>query len=365
MPNSYQDKIMNDIHDMFSSKTYLLRTKSTIEFEEKLCTIFNTDFAIAVNSGTSAIHCSLIACGIEEGDEVIVPALSLVMTIAPILYLKAIPIFVDCKINKIDFDENDLLKKISKKTKAIIPVHMWGYSYNMSFLKEIVRDKNIYIIEDACQAHGSKWKDKYLGTIGNLGCFSMKDGKIISTGEGGFILTNDKNLADKCRLLRTHNFNINNPSMSYQELGYNYRLTEYQAIIAIRQFEIFDKLLEQRKFFFQYLFQMLEEIPNLSFYKPYTEESPNFYSPLILTSKGNEISKELSMKGVINSVGSFGLCPVNKRKFLSYYSQEEFTNTRNFLNQTIALFLLPTYSIEQLELTKDIIIDTVLNNYNK
>lgn len=362
MYNNYHIKALKELSDLLASKEHLLSDRKIQNFESELCSVFGVSHAIAVNSGTSAIHCSLVSCGVKEGDEVIVPAFSLVMTVAPILYQKAIPVFVDCKPNKVDFDEHDLVRKITSKTKAIIAVHLWGYSNNMPFILHIASQNNIFVIEDACQAHGSKWGGKYLGTWGHLGCFSMKDGKIISTGEGGFILTNHEKHANICRALRTHNFN-RDPQRSYQECGFNYRLTEFQAILASHQLRIFDKLLEQRRFFYDYIFKSLSPNPHVLFYEPYSEELPNYHSPVFLTKKGKEISERLDKVGIKNSVGSFGLSPTYQKKFLHQYNRINLPNVSRFLDQTIALLLLPTYSNATMKFIAQKVSETIKKSY--
>lgn len=359
MIKNFHKLTFEEIDRLIENGLYYSSEQSIVKFEQKLCDKFNSPYSVALNSGTSAIHSALIAADIGPGDEVLVPALSLVMSIAPILYLNATPVFVDCQKDKIDFDIDDLLNKITPKTKAIIPVHLWGYSYNMSKLKEIADRFKLVIIEDACQALGSTWNTKQLGTIGDFGCFSMKDGKIISTGEGGFLLSNNYKAFKKCKTLRTHNFIPNEPNLSYQTCGYNYRLTEFQAILASKQLEIFENLLEQRKSFFSNIHESLSSVPSINFYKTYSEESPNFFSPLFFHHKGKLLSDMLSEKGVINSVGSFGLRPVYERKFLNKFVDKKLPNVTNFLNRSVAISLRITHTNRDLEIISKKIINSI------
>lgn len=333
--------------------------EAIIKLERKLCKEFNVNYTLALNSGTSALHCALIASGISEGDEVIVPALSVVMTIAPIIYQKAIPVFVDCQRDKIDFDYEDLQKKITTKTKAIIPVHLWGFSYNMTRLKKIAEEYGIIIIEDACQALGSKWDKAYLGTIGDYGCFSMKDGKIISTGEGGFLLIKDNRAFEKIKYLRTHDFVTNDIEKSYNNCGYNYRLTNFQAILAYEQLAELNKLLQQRKDFFSQMHNRLHLISSIDFYKPFLEETPNYSSPVFFHKKGKQLSLLLSKYGVANSVGSFGLKPAYEREFLKKYVTKELPNVSFLLNSSIALSLNMTFSKNDIDIICDKIIKCI------
>lgn len=167
------------------------------EYEKKLASFFKCKYAVAVSSGTSAIHCALYASNVKEGDEVIVPATAPMMTALPILELKANPIFVDTNLNNFGYDIQDLRKKVTDRTKAIICVPMWGYPFEYDEIKEISKEKNIVLIEDAAQAHGSIINNKFVGTCSDIGCFSTHDKKLLSTGEGGFILTDIKEYHEK------------------------------------------------------------------------------------------------------------------------------------------------------------------------
>jgi perosamine synthetase len=208
-----------------------------LAFEAVLRQVFDVKEAIAVSSGTAALHCALAALDIGPEDEVLVPSLAVSMSIVPVLYQQARPIFVDAASGRVDFDYEDLERNVSPRTKAIIAVHLWGCSYDMDRLMRFARRRHLAVIEDACQAHGSQWQGRYLGTWGDVGCFSMRDGKLVSTGEGGFLLTHTPAIAQACRTFRTHQANMHDPSQSYQRLGYNYRLSEIQAWLGRKQVE--------------------------------------------------------------------------------------------------------------------------------
>lgn len=291
-------------------------------FEENLKKIFSVKNAIAVSNGTAAIHLALASLNIKEGDEVLVPANAVIMSVIPVLYQRAVPIFVDCQENGIDFDYNDLKKKISNRTKAVIPVYLWGCSYNLDKLTNFAKEYNIEIVEDACQAHGSKWNNKYLGTFGKFGCFSMKNGKILATGEGGFILTNDDELAEKCKLLRNHCTNIKDTSKSFSEIGWNYRMTEMQALLGIYNLKDLEGKINFRKSQTKYIYEQIENIKKIKIYDYYDNEIPNYFSPVFLCDKGIEVAKKLNENSIINSTGTFGLIPVNERKVIQDYCRD-------------------------------------------
>lgn len=317
------------------------------KFENELKLKFNSKYAVACSSGTAAIHCALLALGIKCGDEVIVPNLTVIMTIMPLLYIGAVPVFVDCDKDNIDFDYNDLETKITDKTKAIIPVYMWGLPYDIPKLNNIAKKYKLKIIEDACQAQGSRYKNKYLGTFGEMGCFSLKDGKLVSAGEGGYILTNNKKYYTKLVNLRNHQIS-QNPDNSFKDVGYNYRLTNIQAYLALESLNNIDANLSHRKHICNKFYKEISCVDNLS----KLQCNSNYFSPLLLL-KNNSLEniKSLSKKKVINSVGSFGLRPVTERiaikrylKSINYNHRIKVTNCKILLNRLLAIAINNNYN---------------------
>lgn len=343
------------------------------KFENELAHAFGVREAIAVASGTAAIHCALAAVGVGKDDEVLVPSLSVIMSVVPVLYQNAKPIFVDCESGRIDFDYRDLERKVSPRTKVILPVYLWGYPYDMPRLIDFARKHRLTVIEDACQAHGSKWNGKYLGTWGSLGCFSMKDGKLLATGEGGFILTNNSLLARRCKALRNHCANLVTPRLSYSQLGWNYRLSESQASLGRKQLACFDKNLKRRKWQAHYIFRRLADISGLEQYKVDAGGDPNYLSPVLIwhgNSTGRKVAGDLSRRGVMNSVGTYDLRPTHERRvFLNAVVSSSrrkglrldvAPNASQFLDHVLALILERRYSKARL----DKIIDTVRSVLN-
>lgn len=336
--------------------------------EEDLKKYFGVRNAIAVSSGTSAIHLALASINLKPGDEVLVPSTTVIMSIIPILYMGARPIFVDCQMDNIDFDYSDLEKKITPKCRAIIPAYMWGCSYNWDKLLEFSRMRNLYIIEDSCQAHGSKWKQSYLGTLGHLGCFSLKNGKLLSSGEGGFILTNDDILANRCRLLRNHCTNIKDTTQSFTEIAWNYRITEMQAYIARYNLQSLNKKISHRKEQTEYVLNGIRNSIDIIPYRYYTEEDSNRFSPVFFTKdpeKGIVLATRLSENGVVNSTGTFGLIPANQRRvFRDYYEKYmdksclETPNSNLLLKKLVAISISENSTNDQLEAMIDKIIRT-------
>jgi perosamine synthetase len=331
---------------------YPAATPETAAFEAALRQVFGVKEAVALCSGTAALHCALAALDIGPGDEVLVPALAVIMSIVPILYQGATPIFVDSAPGRVDFDYEDLRRKLTPRTKAILPVYLWGCSYDMDALMRFAAQHHLAVVEDACQAHGSQFAGRYLGTWGDAGCFSMYEGKLISTGGGGFLLTDNQELAEKCRGLRSHWVNVRNPALSYQQIGYNYRLSEFQAWLGRLQVCSFDALLERRYAKSVYLLNGLAT--TLETYQYAAQERSNTFSPVFLLDEGDVgkgIAHLLAERGVANSVGTFGLKPVQAWPVFSAGATQlpETPHAERFLSRVIAISLLPQYAEEDLE----------------
>jgi len=218
--------------------------KRVQQFEKLLSKFVKSKFAVAVNSGTAALQACLYAIDIKPGDEVLVPSFTFVATANSVKSVGAKPVFVDILNDNYTMDPNDLRKKITRRTKAIIPVHLYGHMAYMDEILEMAKKKNIKIIEDASQSLGSKLKGKHSGTFSHLGCFSLYAGKVITSGEGGAIVTDDKKLFEKLRQIRNHGLAKNNLTT---RLGLNLRLSEISAAIAKIQMKKLPRLISQRK----------------------------------------------------------------------------------------------------------------------
>ena len=213
-------------------------------FEALLKNYLHVKHALAVNSGTSALHAALLAAGIGKGEEVLLPSFTFVATANSVIAAGAKPVFVD--VNKHDYTINiaDLKAKITNNSKAIIPVHLYGIPCDMDEIAEVADKQSISIIEDACQSLGSTYKNRQTGTFGSLGCFSLYASKVLTSGEGGAVVTNDDNLADKIKMIRNHGMVEGYDSRIF---GLNLRLPELSAAIAIAQMNKLNKLLDLRK----------------------------------------------------------------------------------------------------------------------
>jgi len=221
----------------------LAQSKVVEEFENAFADYVGVRNAIAVSNGTVSLDIALKAIGIKPGDEVIVPSFTFIATANAVLFQGAKPVFADVDERTFNINPNDVLEKVSDKTKAIIAVHLFGHPFDVYAIQEICEDNNLYLIEDCAQAHGAEYEGTKVGGFGIAGCFSFYATKNMTTGEGGMITTNSDEIAKVCRLLRSHG---EGQKYQHQMLGYNYRMTDIQAAIGVVQLKKLDDFNEAR-----------------------------------------------------------------------------------------------------------------------
>lgn len=225
--------------------------------------VSHTKYAIAVNSGTSALHLSLVACDIGPGDEVILPTFTMIATVNAVRYCGATPVLVDADPVTWNMNISKIAAKITKRTRAILPVHIYGLPVDMRPLNTLARKHGLWVIEDASEAHGARYKGKAVGSLGDIAAFSLFANKIIATGEGGIITTNNKRLCELLRLLRGHAFT---PSHHFwhQYVGYSYEMTNLAAAVGFGQTERVDELVAKRRRNGALYSQLLHDIPGIT-----------------------------------------------------------------------------------------------------
>ncbi|MEM2082802.1 MAG: DegT/DnrJ/EryC1/StrS family aminotransferase [Candidatus Bathyarchaeia archaeon] len=215
-----------------------------MEFERAFSKFIGVKHAIAVSSGTAALHAALLAVGVKAGDEVIVPSFTFSATAEAAVLCGAKPVFADIDPNSLTINADTVSRVLSNRTKAIMPVHLYGQPVDMAPILEIARERGIAVIEDAAQAHGASLGGKMVGGIGDMGCFSFYGAKNMTTGEGGIITTNDDDYAEALRAIRTHG--ESRPYWTVR-LGHNYRMTEIAAAIGLVQLQKLPDMLERRR----------------------------------------------------------------------------------------------------------------------
>ncbi len=301
------------------------------EFEQLFAERHGVKHALAVTSATTALHLALVALGIKEGDEVIVPAFTWVSTANVVLYCGAKVVFVDIDPFTFNIDAEDLSKRITSKTKAIIPVHLFGLCADMDKIKEIAGD--IPLIEDGACAAGASYKGTPAGGLGTIGCFSFHPRKSVTTGEGGMITTNDDKLAEIMGMLRNHGASISEeqrhhgakPYMlpDFNALGYNYRMTDLQGAVGVVQIKKLDQFINEREKWANFYTKELDSIPWLrtpkhgADYKHGWQSFVTFVDESKSPASRNEIMELLQQQGISTRPGTHAVHMLNfyKEKF--------------------------------------------------
>ena len=311
---NFDQQELDAVTETIQSKWVSTGPKCT-ELEETFAAMMRVQYAISLSNCTDALHLACILNGISEGDEVLCPSLTFAASANCIRYVGATPVFCDIEgLHSMNIDPAEIEKKITEKTKAIVVVHMAGFPADMDRIMGIAKKHNLKVIEDACHGPLSEYKGKKLGTIGDVGCFSFFSNKNISTGEGGMLITNNKELADRCRLLRSHGMT----TMSYQrasghatsydvvDLGYNFRMDDIRASIGVVQLKKLRTDLEKRVKVRQYYVEKLKDIDQIIIpFIDNIEFVSNYIMPIVLkdstVEKRDEFREYLHSKGIQTS----------------------------------------------------------------
>lgn len=232
------------------------------EFEEKFSRFCGVKYGITTTNGTAALHLALVSLGIKSGDEVILPTFTMIASAYAVLYTGARPVFVDSEPETWNMDVSKIEERITKRTKAIMPVHIYGHPVDMGPVIKLAKKYKLFVIEDAAEAHGAEYRGKRCGSLSDIACFSFYANKIITTGEGGMVVTNNKVLAKKAALLKDL---AHSPDKRFlhTELGYNYRMTNMQAAIGLAQLKKAKGLISKKRETAAHYNQYLSGIPGL------------------------------------------------------------------------------------------------------
>jgi perosamine synthetase len=217
------------------------------EFEEAICRYTGARFATAVNSGTSALHLAVRALGIRDGDEVVTSPFSFVASANCMLFERATPVFADIDPVTMNIDAEAIERAITPRTRAILPVHVFGLPCNMDRILEIARQHGVFVIEDACEAIGASWRDRSCGTFGDTGVFAFYPNKQITTGEGGVLVTDDDRLDRAFKSLRNQGRGTDGAWLQHERMGYNYRLSDLNSALGLSQLQRLDEILQLRQ----------------------------------------------------------------------------------------------------------------------
>jgi perosamine synthetase len=272
------------------------------KFEENFAGYCGVKYAVATSNGTTGLHLALVALGVKAGDEVIIPDLTFIATASAVKYIGAKVVTVDVDEDTLCISPKAIREAITTKTKAIIPVHLYGHPANMDEINKIAKKHNLLVVEDAAEAHGAEVNGAKVGGLSDAGVFSFYGNKIITSGEGGMITTSDKKLYEKLRFLRDHAMS-KDKRYWHTEVGFNYRMTNLQAALGVAQFERIDEILDKKRNVFEHYYALLKDVEGikLNYKAPWAK---NIYWMVCLEIEGytevkrDEFISKLKVKGV-------------------------------------------------------------------
>ncbi len=314
--------------------------EDVLNFERAFSSYQNAKYGVTTNSGTTALHLALASLGLKQNDEIIMPTFTMIATINAAEYLGLRVKLVDA--NKITWtmDLEDLARKITDKTKAIMGVHIYGHPENMIRVNEFASERNLLVIEDSAEAHGAEINGKKVGTFSNVGSFSFYANKIITTGEGGMNITNDKDLAERMAWLRAHAFGKEGKHFWHEELGYGYRMSALQAALGVSQVKKIDKLVKKRRNNAKLYNELLSKLSDenkitLPAEEKWAKNVYWMYSILVDEKHRNSFMKYLEGKGIETRTFFY---PIHKQPYYSQrYASESYPVADQLSNEGINL----------------------------
>ncbi|HTD20231.1 MAG TPA: DegT/DnrJ/EryC1/StrS family aminotransferase [Ktedonobacteraceae bacterium] len=289
---------------------YLTQGPKTEEFEQVVAKYLGARYAFATSSCTTALHLSLVALGIKPGDDVLVPDFTFPATANVVIQQGAKPVLVDVSVRTFNMDIEDLQRKYTPQTRAILPVHAFGRPAAMDPILEFARAKRLPVLEDAACAIGATYRGKLCGTLGQLGCFSFHPRKIVTTGEGGMITTDDDDLAEKIVILRNHGGIRKDGRYEFVGAGFNYRMSDFNAAIGVVQMAKLEDFITRRRRLANLYCSHLQDIPGLQL--PYEEQDSmqTYQSFVVRLPEGTNrdgIIARMKQVGVETTIGTYAL----------------------------------------------------------
>jgi len=334
-----------------------------LKFENKFSKIHSNRKAVSVTSGTTALHLALVSLGVGKGDEVIVPNLTFAAVINAVLYTGAKPVIVDIDRYKWTIDCLEIEKNITKKTKVIIPVHIFGNPCPMEKIMKIAKKNKIYVVEDCAEAIGSKYKNKNIGTFGDCSIFSFFGNKTITTGEGGMILFKSTKHQLIAKKLRDHGMS-KKKKYYHDNIGFNYRMTNMQAAIGMAQLEKYNEIIKKKIYIANLYKKKLGNNQNIIFQKDEIKCINSFWA-VALQIKKNKFSFSACEEKLINmgiETRNF-FYPLSEQKIYKRYTVKKKYNTENFVKKGLLLPTFPSLSNSNIDyISKNLV--KFLNNLN-
>ena len=285
------------IKDCFDTNWITEGPKSK-EFCDKLLELVGAKYGVFANNGTLSLYLGLKALGIKDGDEVLVPNFTFIASANAVIMAGGVPIFVDVDKDTMHIDLVKCRKLVTPKTKAIMPVHIYGTAADMDSIMEFANKYRLKVIEDAAQAIGVKWNGKHCGTFGDIGSFSFFADKTITTGEGGFLCTNDEKVYEKLLYLRNQG-RINRGSFIHPEIGFNFRITDIQAAIGLAQLKKLDLIIQKKKNILDLYKHHLGGVPGIKIFEPPSQsDHVPFRVAILFEDRAEDVMKFFETKGI-------------------------------------------------------------------
>jgi dTDP-4-amino-4,6-dideoxygalactose transaminase len=351
----YMDNdIKKAVLEVLDSGWYILHDKVR-EFEKKFAAFCGVKNAVCVSSGTAAIFLSLLASGITKRDEVIVPSFSFIATATPVIAAGAKPIFVEIDPKTYTVNPEEIRKAVTKRTKAIMPVHLYGHPANMDPILEVAEENDLYVIEDACQAHGAEYKGRRVGGIGHIACFSFYPSKNMTVcGDGGAVVTNNEAVAEKVRKLRDHG---RLDKYVFDLIGYNLRFNEIQAAIGIKQLEKLPQWNNTRRKIAKTYTAALKDFVTTPIEEPWAKHVYHVY--VIRVANRDKLREYLKSQG-ISTIVHYPV-PIHKQPAITNAlgTQPRLKNTEKLANEVLSIPMHPKLTRDEVAYVSDNITEFV------
>ncbi len=348
----FDEREYEEIRNVLSSG-FLTQGPKVAEFERRVADLVSSRYAFAMSSCTTAMHLALTVLDIGPGDEVLVPDFTFPATANVVVQLGAKPVLVDIDLETFTVDVEDFKSKITQRTKAIMPVHAFGCSADMDPIIKLAQEYGIPIVEDAATAIGATYYDRFCGNLSTMGCFSFHPRKVITTGEGGMIVTNDDRLARRIELLRNHGGVRNNYWYRYEAAGFNYRLSDVQGAIGVAQMDKLPWIIERRRTLAYQLRELLAEMDGIRLPVDPPWEGHIYQSFVVLLEEDidrDQAIEDLRERDIEVTLGTYALHdqPFYQREF--GYNSGDLPNSHKAFVRTITLPLYPQMSESDIDL---------------
>jgi dTDP-4-amino-4,6-dideoxygalactose transaminase len=342
--------------DSVLASGYLSRGSKVVEFEEAVAAYHDVKHAISVSSGTAALHLSLLALDLSPSDEVIVPDFTFPATANAVVLAGAKPILCDVRLDSFNLDPEEIMRAISPSTKVIMPVHQFGLAADMDVITNLAQERAIAIVEDAACSLGAEFKGKKCGTFGLVSCFSFHPRKIVTTGEGGVVVTNDDQLAGKIRALRHHGI-VNG---DFQYAGFNYRMSDLNAALGVAQMRRVTDIIKSRRDLAAAYTCALSQIAGIRVPQDLDNSKHTYQSFVVLLDNffdRNEAIRALHGRGVEATIGTYAVHLTKFYSERSEFSEERLRRSTTAYRQCLALPMYPEMSMDQVRFVCESLID--------